>query len=80
MSDIFTLVTLPGSKYDGQLIRGTCASVKDAIDMAREIALHNREEAEACMNALDRDFRVEVVRGAILNRVVKVLQEEKPHG
>lgn len=74
MSDIFTRITLPNSKYDGQLLRGRCVSVKEAIDQAREIALSNREEAEACLNALDADFHVDIVRGSIIEHPIKTLQ------
>jgi hypothetical protein len=73
MSDILTRVTLPNSKYNGHMSWGRLTA-KEAIEKARITALYNRDEAEACLNALDSDFQVDIVRGSIVENPVSTLQ------
>lgn len=76
MSDICTLLTLPNSKYSGFMARGRWM-VKDVIAEAREQALRDRNDAEACLCALDSDFEIELVRGNIIQHPIAVLQKAR---
>ena len=76
MSEILTRVLLPNSKYNGYQVRGR-VTAKEAIDIARRVALSDRDEAEACLSALDSDFQVDIVRGSVVGKKIKTLQEAR---
>jgi hypothetical protein len=70
MSDLYTIASLKhqcGTAEHGRLTRA------EAIKSLRDMALHQKKDAEAILNASDEDFYVRVVRGIHVQHMVEVL-------
>jgi hypothetical protein len=78
MTDTFTKITVPGQhKFTGIMDHGR-QTTEDMIKMARAYAAHMRACADAIDAAADDNFKVEIVRGSVVQTLVKVLQEGRP--
>ncbi len=70
MSDLYTIASLKhqsGLAEHGRLTRA------EAIKSLRDMAVHQKKDAEAILNASDEDFYVRVVRGVHVQHMVEVL-------
>lgn len=78
MSEKMTVIRLPSGKSAGFMDYGE----QDAATMIaayRGLALRQREEADEILAAADSDFRIEVVRGKIVEHPIRTLQEGRDH-
>lgn len=77
MSDILTVIRLPGTKFGGLMEYGT-KTVAEMIQRVKEHAAYERDQAimdaENVLNAPDSAFQVEVVRGVHVQHPVRTLQ------
>lgn len=70
MSELYTIASLKhrsGLAERGRLTR------QESIQNLRGMALSQKADAEAILNASDEDFYVRVVRGVCVQRMVEVL-------
>ena len=77
MSDILTEINLPGTRYKGGFADWGRKTPAEMIAMVRRMAQNDLDSAQACLAALDGDFRVTIVRGSLTRRHIKTLQEGK---
>ncbi len=78
MSEILTRIRLPGKRHGGFMDRGRHTAAAMIATMRRH-AEYQKAEAEAVLSASDTDFRVDVVRGSCVQRVIEVLQTPRLH-
>ncbi len=73
VSEKMTRIRLPkGSAFKGLLDWGE-HSHAEMVRQARAFAAHQMEEANAVLNAQDRDFEVAIVRGPYVQHFVRVV-------
>jgi len=78
MTEKMTVIRLPSGKDAGFMDYGE-QTAEAMISTYRKMAADMRERADEIDAASDSDFRVEVVRGKIVEHPVHVLQEGRPH-
>lgn len=79
MSEILTRLTLPNSVSDG-IMRWGRVGVSEMIKAAREHGADLKAEGSALLNAKDSDFQIDIVRGSVVERHVKTLQQSNAIG
>jgi hypothetical protein len=70
MSELYTIASL---KHQSGLAEHGRLTREEAIKRLRDMALHDKKDAEAILNASDEDFYVRVVRGVHVQHMVEVL-------
>jgi hypothetical protein len=75
MSDLFTSIRLPNSRY-GFNDRGR-KTTKEMIANARVRAKREKEMAELVLNSPDEAFQIDIVRGLYVRHHIETLQEAK---
>ena len=74
MTRRMTMISLPGSGGTGFMDDGVVPAEK-MIEDFRVRMLRMKQQAEEALDALDVDFRIEVVDGVHVRRRVKLVQE-----
>lgn len=77
MSSKMTRITLPGLPHgDGFMDWDEC-SAESMIAMMRHRAAHFRRVADAIDTAADSDFKIDVVRGSVVQHHIRNIQPGK---
>lgn len=75
MSDKMTVISVPGRPSGDSLMDWGDKTTAEMISFYRAYAARLRSRAEAIEKMSDEDFRIEIVRGRVVQHPIKVLQE-----
>lgn len=78
MSDIVTVIKLPGQKIWPGVSEWGRQSAVEMIAMARAYSAHLREQADMIDTAPDAAFQIDIVRGMVVRHPVAEVQKAKP--